>query len=107
MAILYNATGSELEAMIDMSGDGASTSLLVDLTNPPLNLDLKGNNPAVLFHSSLQVVNNGVVDPTFSAVITLVSGTRIFIVLNKPLPDYTTNPGVGAVVRVSWLFGGV
>lgn len=73
------AVASPLLLVIHLVGDGVSTEVVVDLVDPPVNLDLKGNPPSSVL--------NPVDDSGFFAgtVTGTMQGTKLHLILSEPI----------------------
>lgn len=66
--------------VIHLVGDGVSTEVVVNLADPPINLDLKDNPPSSVL--------NPVDDSGFfvGTVTGTVQGTKLHLTLSEPIP---------------------
>ncbi len=81
----------------DALGDGASTSITVDIENAPFALDVKGNLP-----TSVQVVQLDTNDPTLTASA-ILSRSVVTVSFNHAMP----NDGSHATVGVQFVYTGI
>jgi hypothetical protein len=99
MALTYLGNANFNGAVMNLTGDGINTVLVIDFTKAPFAVDFAGNLPTDFAPQLGTVFTSSGEDDSYSATFSF-TGTVATITLNKPLPD-----GVSVPVNFSFAYG--
>ena len=106
MAISYIPTLASVASVgAVMWGDGTSLSLVLDLTAPPFGISFGRNFPFIHGAFNFATEIGGNVDPSFSAVASLVKAV-LALTFNKPIPPFVDGQNQQSSFTVNFEYQG-